>query len=400
LAQLEINLLALLAIAAVVAIISHRVRTPYAIGLVIAGLALGNVTSFSGPQLTKDLLFLVVLPGLLFEGAFELDFARFWQARYSILTLAVPGLVLSTLLTAVVLWGGVNRLAPGSVTLNEALAFGALISATDPISVLSIFRSLGVDPRLCVLVEGEALFNDGTAVVIFTIVLGLATGGEISWSGAALEFVRVAGLAAMVGAAIGIGASALTRTIDDTMIEITVTVLSAYGTFIVAEILGLSGVIACVVAGLITGTWGAGGMRPSTRTAVDSFWSYAAFLLNSFIFLLIGAEIHLATLTHYLPEIIIGWVAINIARAAVVYGKYAVMRAAGSTDFPLAWATVLSWGGLRGGLSMVLALALPATFIHREMILHTTYGVVLLTLIVQGLTMKPLLRTVGLVSAR
>jgi len=167
----------LLAIAAVVAIISHRVRMPYAIGLVIAGLALGNVTSFSGPQLTKDLLFMVVLPGLLFEAAFELDFAQFWQARYSILTLAVPGLVLSMLLTAVVLWAGVNQWAPGSVTLNEALAFGALISATDPISVLSIFRSLGVDPRLCVLVEGEALFNDGTAVVIFTIVLGLATSG-------------------------------------------------------------------------------------------------------------------------------------------------------------------------------------------------------------------------------
>jgi CPA1 family monovalent cation:H+ antiporter len=400
LAHLEINLLVLLAIAAVVAIISHRVRMPYAIGLVIAGLALGNVTSFSGPQLTKELLFLVVLPGLLFEGAFELDFAQFWEARYSILTLAVPGLVLSTVLTAVVLWGGVNQWAPGSVTLNEALAFGALISATDPISVLSIFRSLGVDPRLCVLVEGEALFNDGTAVVIFTIVLGLATGSEISWSGAAWEFVRVAGLAAMVGAVIGIGAGGLTRTVDDAMIEITVTLLSAYGAFIAAEFLGLSGVIACVIAGLIMGTWGARGMRPSTRTAVDSFWTYAAFLLNSFIFLLIGAEIHLATLTHYLPEILIGWVAINAARAAVVYAKYGMLRAAGSTDFPLAWATVLTWGGLRGGLSMVLALALPATFIHREMILHTTYGVVLLTLLVQALTMKPLLRAVGLVSAR
>jgi CPA1 family monovalent cation:H+ antiporter len=140
-------------------------------------------------------------------------------------------------------------------------------------------------------------------------------------------------------------------------------------------------------------------MRPSTRIAVDSFWTYAAFLLNSFIFLLIGAEIHLATLTHYLPEILIGWAAINIARAAIVYAKYAIMRAAGSTGFPLAWAAVLSWGGLRGGLSMVLALALPPTFVHREMILHTTYGVVLLTLLVQALTMKPLLRAVGLISA-
>jgi CPA1 family monovalent cation:H+ antiporter len=154
--------------------------------------------------------------------------------------------------------------------------------------------------------------------------------------------------------------------------------------------------MACVVAGMITGTWGARGMRPSTMTAADSFWSYVAFLLNSFIFLLIGTQIHLATLTHYLPQILIAWIAINLARAAVVYAKFAIMRLAGSTDFPLSWATILSWGGLRGGLSMVLALALPANFVHREMILHTTYGVVLLTLIVQGLTMKPLLRRLQL----
>ena len=398
--QLEISLLILLAVAAVVARVAHRLRVPYAIGLVIAGLLLGNVTAYSGPQLTKELLFLVVLPGLLFEGAFALDFAEFWKARYSILTLAVPGLVASTVLTAVVLWVGVNELQPGSITLDEAMAFGALISATDPISVLSLFRSLGVDARLCVMVEGEALFNDGTAVVIFTIVLGFAAGGHLGWAGAALEFLRVAGLAALVGAGVGIVAGYFTRAIDDSMVEITVTLLCAYGAFIAAERLGLSGVIGCVVAGLIAGTWGARGMRPATRSAVDSFWSYTAFLLNSFIFLLIGTEIHFATLVHYWPEILIGWVAINVARAAVLYAKYALMRAAGMSGFPLSWATILAWGGLRGGLSMVLALGLPDTFIHREMILGTTYGVVLLSLLVQGLTMKPLLRRLGMVSAR
>jgi CPA1 family monovalent cation:H+ antiporter len=176
------------------------------------------------------------------------------------------------------------------------------------------------------------------------------------------------------------------------MIEITMTFLSAYGAFIIAQLLGLSGVIACVIAGMIAGSWGARGMRPSTRAAADSYWNYTAFLLNSVVFLLIGTQIQLPTLTHYLPEILIGWVAINISRAAVVYTKFAIMRLAGSTDFPLTWATIIGWGGLRGGLSMVLALALPHTFKHREMILHTTYGVVLLTLLVQGLTIKPLLR--------
>jgi CPA1 family monovalent cation:H+ antiporter len=395
-AHLEVSLLVLLAVAAAVARISLRVRMPYSIGLVVAGLLLGNVTTFSGPTLTKDLLFLVVLPGLLFEGAFELNFGDFWQARYSILTLAVPGLVAATVLTAMVLWLGVNRLRPGSVTLEEAMAFGALISATDPISVLSLFRSLGVDSRLCVMVEGEALFNDGTAVVLFGIVLGFAAGGGMSWTGAGLEFLRVAGLAALVGAAIGFGSGVLTRAIDDAMVEITVTLLCAYGAFISAELLGLSGVIACVVSGLIAGTWGARGMRPSTRGAVDSFWSYAAFLLNSIVFLLIGKEIHLGTLAHYAPQILVGWLAINAARAAVLFTKYGLMRAAGRGGFPLSWATTLTWGGLRGGLSMVLAVALPTAFPHREMLVHTTYGVVLLSLLVQGLTMKPLLRALGL----
>jgi monovalent cation:H+ antiporter, CPA1 family len=397
LVHLEISLLVLLAIAAAVATLAARVRMPYAILLIIAGLALGNVTSFSGPQLTKDLLFLVVLPGLLFEGAFKLDFAEFWQARYSVLMLAVPGLVVSTLFTALLLWLGVNGLRQGSVTFDEALAFGALISATDPISVLSLFRSLGVDNKLCVLVEGESLFNDGTAVVVFTLVVGLAAGSDASWIHVTWEFFRVTGLAALVGTVIGLGAGVITRAIDDTMIELTVTLLSAYGAFIVAELMGASGVIACVMAGLVTGTWGAKWMSAPTRTAVDSFWTYTAFLLNSFIFLLIGTEIHLSTLVHYLPEILLGWVAINISRAAIVYLKYVGMRAAGSRDFPLSWATLLTWGGLRGGLSMVLALALPRSFAHRELILHTTYGVVLLTLLVQGLTMKPLVRALGLV---
>lgn len=395
--HVEVSFLILLAVAAGVALFASRTRLPYSIGLVVAGLVLGNVTIFSGPHLSKELLFLVVLPGLLFDAAFRLHFAEFWKVRVSILTLAIPGLVVSTLLTAVILWWAVNQLAPGSIAFIEAMVFGALISATDPISVLSIFRSLGVDPRLSVIVEGESLFNDGTAVVIFTIVLGIAMGGTLSLGGAALEFLRVAGLAALVGAVVGIGVSLLTRSIDDPMIEITLTVLSAYGGFIIAELLGLSGVIGCVVAGMVTGTWGARiGMRPTTRIAVDSFWTYAAFLLNSFVFLLVGFEINLATLAQFVPQILVAWIAINAARAAVVFSKYALMRASGNAGFPLSWAAILTWGGLRGGLSMVLALALPRDFVHRELILHMTFGVVLLSLLVQGLTVKPLLRVLGL----
>ena len=397
LAHPELSLLLLLAVAAAVAVLSNRARLPYAIGLVLAGLLLGNLLTYPGPHLSKGLLFLVVLPGLLFEAAYQMHFAEFWRARLSILTLAVPGLVVATFLTALMVSWGVNLYSPGSITFIEAMVFGALISATDPISVLAIFRTLGVDKRLAVIVEAESLFNDGTAIVIFGIVLAMATGSALSVGGAVVEFIRVAGLAVLVGGAVGAGISLLTRSLDDPMIEITLTVLSAYGAFIVADLLGLSGVIACVVAGLICGTWGArGGVGAAARTAVNAFWSYAAFLLNSFVFLLIGVEIKVTTLVHDLPQVLIGWVAINLARAAIVYGKYALMRVAGSSVWPGSWAAVLTWGGLRGGLSMVLALSLPADFSHRELILHMTFGVVLLTLLVQGLTIKPLLRRVGL----
>jgi monovalent cation:H+ antiporter, CPA1 family len=396
----ELGLLLLLTVAALVAVAAKLTRLPYAIGLVLAGLLLGNAFAYSGPHLSKQLLYLVVLPGLLFEAAYQMHFADFWRARVSILTLAVPGLVVATFLTAYLVWWGVNGFAPGSLSFIAALVYGALISATDPVSVLAIFRTLGVDHRLAVIVEAESLFNDGTAIVIFGIVLAMAGGSPLSMGGAALEFLRVAGLAAVTGAAIGVAVGALTRTQDDAMIGITLTMLSAYGAFISAELLGLSGVIACVVAGMVSGTWGSQGRAgPATRQAVDAFWNYAAFLLNSFVFLLMGVEINLSRLLHYLPQILVGWVAINLARATFVYAKYALMRASGSSSWPASWAAVLTWGGLRGGLSMVLALSLPERFPHRELILHMTFGVVLLTLLVQGLSIKPLLRRVGLAKA-
>jgi monovalent cation:H+ antiporter, CPA1 family len=395
-----LDLLLLLAVAAAVAVLCNRQQVPYAVGLVLAGLALGNLVRYSGPQLSRELLFLVVLPGLLFEAAYRMHFADFWRARYSILSLAVPGVIVATFLTALLVWWSVNQLAPGALSFMAATVFGALISATDPVSVLAIFRSLKIDPGLAVIVEAESLFNDGTAIVIFTIVLGMAMGGTLGAGGAVLEFVRVAGLAVLVGGAVGAAVSLAARSLDDAMIEITLTALSAYGAFIAADLLGLSGVIACVVAGMVSGSWGAqAGMGRATRLAVDAFWSAAAYLLNSFVFLLMGTQIDLARLAHFMPEILAGWTAITIARAAIVFGKYGLMRAAGSGGFPASWAAVLTWGGLRGALSMVLALSLPADFPHRDLILHLTFGVVLLTIVVQGLTIRPLLRWVGLAAA-
>ncbi|HEV7432392.1 MAG TPA: cation:proton antiporter, partial [Steroidobacteraceae bacterium] len=251
----ELSVLLLLAVAAAVAVLSNKARLPYAIGLVLAGLVLGNLLPYAGPHLSKQLLFLVVLPGLLFEAAFQLHFTEFWRARALVLSLAIPCVVAAALLTALLVWWAVNQRVPGGIEFIGAMVFGALISATDPISVLAIFRTFGVDPRLAVIVEAESLFNDGTAIVIFTIVLGMATGDGLGVAGAVWEFVRVAGLALIVGAMVGVAVSLLTRSLNDPMVEITLTVLCAYGAFIAAELLGLSGVIACVVAGMVIGNW-------------------------------------------------------------------------------------------------------------------------------------------------
>lgn len=392
-------MLVLFSVAALVAMVSQRLRLPYTIALVVAGLAIGGLGMFEAPHLTKKILFLVVLPGLLFEAAYHMDFREFWSAKVTIFTLAIPGLVVATGLAGFGVWVGINGTGLGEITFVEALVFGSLISATDPISVLSVFKTLGVNKKLYTLVEGESLFNDGTAVVIFTILLGIATGGEISAADAVVEFVRVAGVATILGAGIGIGVGYLTKAVREPTIEITLTALCAYGAFIVAEHFHFSGVIACVVAGMLTGNWGARvGMTASTRIAVVSFWTYAAFALNSFVFLLVGFQIELAHLWMHVVPIVVAWIAVTGGRAIVVYAKWAFMKMLGKEyAFPLSWATVLTWGGLRGGLSMVLALGLPRNFEHRELILHLTFGVVLISLLVQGLTMKPLLEKLGLV---
>ena len=389
----------LFVVATAVAIAARRFRLPYTVALVLAGLALGVVRLFAPPDLTRELLYAVFLPGLLFEAAFHLEFRDFWRDRTAIVALAVPGVAAAIALTAALLEPIIQALGLGQgFGWGHAVVFGALIAATDPIAVVGMFKSLGAPRRLSILLEGESLLNDGTAIVLFSLVLGLVSGGRVSPSGLVVEFARVVGGGLAVGVLIGLAISQVIRQIDDPMIEITLTTLAAYGSFLAGEQLGFSGVIATVSAGMLCGDYAARtGMSPSTRIAAETFWEYIAFALNSIVFLLVGLRVHVSELVASWQLIAAAYAAVTLARAGVVFGGLGLDRVSRREAWPVSWGTVLTWGGMRGSLSMVLALALPPVFAQRDLLITTTFGVVLLSILVQGLTMKPLLHRLGVV---
>lgn len=388
-------LLLLLILASAIGVAALRLRVPYTVALVVAGLILGSIhigslqSLYHGQAtnwLSPDVILILFLPGLLFEGSARINIRQLRQNLVPVLILANVGVVIATLFTGYALHWAMG------LPLLVALLFGAIISATDPISVLAIFRELAAGKRLALLVEAESLVNDGTAVVLFQVLLaGVLTGELHVGTGAAQFFISVLG-----GSAIGLGLgylmSFITMQIDDPQIEITLTTILAYGSYVLANQLHVSGVLATVVAGITVGNVGAKfGMSARTRMALWAFWDYFAFVINSIVFLLIGIEVHIGELIQRWPEILLAIGAVIAGRAAAVYGLVPVSNLF-SGKIPRPWRHVLVWGGLHGSLSLALALSLARNFPYRQDILAFTAGVVAFSIIVQGLSMKPLLR--------
>ena len=400
--EIETAFILLFVIATGVAVATRRTRVPYTVALVLTGLVLGALNLFPAPGLTKTLLFSVFLPGLVFEAAFHIDFREFRANLITITTLAVPGVVVSTALVTL-------TLTPLMLTLGlapefdwkSALVFGALISATDPVAVVALFRNIGAPRRLTMLLDAESLLNDGTAIVFFTLSLALLAGSATTPAQLTWQFVTIVGGGAAIGLTIGLAASIVTRRIDDPMIEITLTTIAAYGSFVFAETLHFSGVIATVAAGMFCGNVAArgGGMAASTRVATERFWEYVAFALNSIVFLLIGFEVHFSTLLDDWLPILVAYGVVTGGRALMICVGCGLMRLT-AERFPWRWTPVLTWGGLRGALPMVLVLSLPQTLPQRELLVSMTYGVALLSILVQGLSMSGLLKLLGLTSER
>lgn len=399
--HLELVLVLLFTIATGVALTARWLKVPYTAALVLAGLVIGAGNWVAAPHLSKDLLFAVFLPGLLFEAAFHIDSKKFWENKLAITGLAVPGVVAAISVTAFILTPVVQGLGlEHEFRLIDGFVFGGIVAATDPIAVVALFKSLGAPKRLAVLIEGESLLNDGTAVVLFGVIFALAMGSDVTVGDATVDFARTCGIGILIGAALGYGGSKVIQLVDDSMIEITVTVVLAWGSFAVAEQVHASGVLATVTAGLLCGNYGARtGMSPSTKIAAVAFWAYIAFALNSIVFLLIGFEVELPEVIASWKTVLLAWFAATFARAVVI-GIGSILLRRSRERLPRWWATVMCWGGIRGGLSMVLVLALPTGFPHRQYLINVVFGVVVISILLQGVTMAPLLKRLGIVSTQ
>jgi monovalent cation:H+ antiporter, CPA1 family len=390
--------LILVMLAAGITAVAKKLKQPYPIALVIVGAIIGIINIpvleplkqfITEGEVFNFIIITLFLPALLGEAALKLPFSHLAQNKKPILALAFGGTLLSFIIVGSLARWWLN------LSIPAAFVFAALMSATDPVSVLSIFKSVGVNKRLATVIEGESLFNDGLAVVLFNISafylltyldLGVAGFGHGLW-----EFVKVISLGLMIGGALGYGFSRLTSWFDDYPLEIIFSIILFYGAFLVAESVHASGVIAVVVAALILGNYGAKiGMSPTTKLNIHNFWDVTATLANSLVFLMVGLEITRIDLTDKWGLIVAAVVIVLIARSAAVYISLLTVK-----NFPSSWQHVINWGGLKGSLSIALVLSLPRDFSGREEILILAFSVVLFSLVVQGLSIKPLLSVLG-----
>jgi len=407
--NLELSVVVALLVASVVGMVAQRRRLPYTVSLVLAGLGLAVMREWVAPgfdhglHLTPQLLFMVLLPVLVFEAAFHMDLRRFRENWRAIVALAVPGVVLGIALVVPLAWLGLEAIGV-DVDWRVMLLVATILAATDPVGVLAVLKEVGAPRRLRVIMEGEALLNDGVAIVAFGVVLvivgldphhGALT---VSWVARFLTWELCGAL--LIGSALGLGLSWLTSKVDDHLIEITLTTIAAFGAFVLADLVHASGIIACLVAGMVSGNFGARfGMSPTTRVAVTSFWEYLAFAANSIVFILIGLEVSPARLLHGAVPVLIVWLAVMLARVGFVVGVLPLLARWGA-DIPRGFTWVLSWGGLRGGVAMVLALSVPRDFAGRADVIDLVFGVSLLTILLQAPLTGPMLRFFRLVRDR
>jgi monovalent cation:H+ antiporter, CPA1 family len=381
-----------LSVATISRIFSWFRQIPYTLLLVIAGLGLAFV-DIRLVSLSPELILEIFLPPLLFEAAWNIRWRSLKNSLIPVSLFAVVGVIISVAGVAFSLSYFTE------MSLATALLVAASLSSTDPVSVVALLRELGASKRLTILMEGESLFNDGVAVVAFLLLVNIPLGiGEFDISTIMIRFVTFAGIGFSVGGLIGFGISYLTQRFDLPLVEQSLTLVSAYGTYLITEELGGSGVIGVVIVGMILGNFGSRiGMNPRTRLLVSEFWDFLAFFVNSIVFLLIGDQVNFTSLKSNFGLIVMAIAFVSLTRAVMIFGLGNISNLFSQTKTNFREQTILWWGGLRGSVSIALALSVPEVLSSRQEIIDTVFGVVLFSLLVQGLSMKWLLSTLNLV---
>ncbi len=390
--QLE-GFLLVLAIGSAVAIAAKRVGLPYNVALVLVGLILVFLDVIPGTQMNPEVILVVFLPLLVFEGALFADASDMKSAARPILALALPGVMLSLIGTAAVATWVLD------LPFAVALLLGALLAITDTVSVLLAFRSVRVPHRLAAIMEGESLFNDGTALVLVSLATGIVASGHFS----APETLRQLLVAIIGGLGIGAGfgalGSAVLRRTPDHLTAILASLVLVFATSLAAEALHASPVIAVVAAGVFVGQAARRLLEPSRVLALHGFWETAGFTLNVLIFLQVGMQISAPMLLEQAPSIALALLALHAGRAVAVYGCFGVLRALKREVVPMRWQHVMLAGNIKGALSMAAVLALPQGLAHRDRLITIVFGVTFVTLVTQALPFRTILRKLGVASS-
>jgi Na+/H+ antiporter len=398
--DIEFLMLLLLAIA-LLAQLAGRLQIPYPVFLVLGGLGIALVPGVPDLRLEPDVVFLVFLPPLLYAAAFTSS-PRDLRANAGRIGLLAIALVVLT----VVVVAGVARVVLGELSWPMAFVLGAVLAPTDPVAATAVFRTTPVPERVAVVVEGESLVNDGVGLTIYRTAVGAATAGTFSLSGAALDFVLVAVGGVALGLAVGWLLNALKRRVQESEIEITLSLFTPYAAYIAAERAGVSGVLAAVTVGVYSGWRTTEVLLPETRVKVQAFWTALAFLLDSVLFVLVGLQLPVVLdalaprpLGRYLLPALAVAVAVMAVRMAFVLAL-AFIRArlpdVVEEPLPRGERLVVGWSGMRGAVSLAAALAIPLAAEGRDVVLLITFATILITLLVQGLTLPLLVRACGL----
>ncbi len=403
-------IISFLSIAVFFSILLRKINFPYTIGLVLVGGALGLLSYhiqalaiFKQITLSPEIILYLILPALVFDAAINIDFQVLYKNLVPILLLAVAGLLIS----AGVIGVGVSLLT--TLPFIGALVFGSLISATDPVAVIALFNEIGAPKRLVTLIDGESIFNDATAIVLFTIVMAAAVhpgAARVNLPGASWDFAAVLLGGILVGVVVGVIGSLLNGLErNDIILQITISLIMAYVSFVVSDhVFHFSGVMATLSAGIMMSASIEKTFKRSNIETIGHFWDYFSFIANSIVFLLLGlTEFHILKRNVTSNEFAMILYVIPVVLAARILGIYTLIplynvinRKRPKQKISSGFQAILFWGGLRGAVPVALVLAIPSNFPHRNLIVHFTLSYILFTLLFQGTTIKGLMKKLGI----